>query len=176
MGTIKIEKISKSHLKMIKNFLNQEESLVFYLQRLALRHAQDQLSTTWVALDNQQNQDCIAGYFTLCTTSVDRLSVNTIPVLSHLPNYPIPAVLLARLAVDERVQGQRLGTRLLQEALALTFQNPIAARLMATDAISEDAIKFYHKNGFTKISTSLPARMILDLKPLKSLLGQSTST
>lgn len=174
MPNLIIEKLKKHHIKIAKNFSNQETSLVFYLQRLALRHAQEQLSTTWIALDNQKDQERIAGYFTLCTTSIERSLLNTNTEFSRLPpHYPVPAILLARLAVDERVQGQGLGARLLQEALGQTFQNPIAARLMATDAISEASINFYQKNGFIRLSTGLPARMILDLKPLRNFINSA---
>jgi len=90
--------------------------------------------------------------------------------LRRLPGFPIPAVLLARLAVDERVQGQGLGRYLFEEALGMTLQlaygGPVAFRLFVTDAIDEAAAKFYERFGFTRLAEEFPCRMVLDLKPL----------
>lgn len=169
--TIRIEVLQRKHRPLLKAFRNQQPSLVQYLQRFALRHIEkDLLSRTYVALDVQTGSERVAGYFSLATVSIERPSVENIPGLSKLPRFPIPGVLLARLAVDERVQGQGLGRFLFEEALGLalelTASGPVGFRLFVTDAIDDDAVRFYERFGLVRLSTTLPARMVLDIKAL----------
>jgi GNAT superfamily N-acetyltransferase len=171
MPTPRIEALERRHRPLFEGFQNQEASLVEYLRRFALRHAEkDLLSRTYLAIDEAGGAVRIAGYFSLTTVSVERASVEKIPALSKLPRFPIPGVLLTRLAVDERVQGQGLGRYLFEEALGLALElatsGPVAFRLFVTDAINEDAVRFYGRFGLARLSNALPARMVLDIKPL----------
>ena len=177
MPTPRIEVLQRRHRPLLVGFRNQEASLVAYLRRFALRHAEsDLLSRTYLATDGEEGAERIAGYFSLATVSVERASVGEIPALSRLPRFPIPGVLLARLAVDERVQGQGLGRYLFEEApglaLELAVSGPVAFRLFVTDAISEDAVRFYERFGLARLSHRLPARMVLDMKPLVGMVAR----
>jgi GNAT superfamily N-acetyltransferase len=173
---VSIELLSRSHRPLLKEFRNQHESLVEHLRRYALRHAEkDHLSKTHVAIDTSSGTRRLAGYFSLTTTSVDRDSVTGMDALARLPRYPIPAILVARLAVDERVQGQGVGRVLFREALGMTLrlvrEGPLSCRLLVADAIDEQAARFYERFAMSRISESFPARMVLDLS---SLLGSTT--
>jgi len=66
---------------------------------------------------------------------------------------PIPTILVARLAVDHRHQGRRLGSRLLAEALrrAVAASDVAAARLVVVDAVDEDAAGYYRRWGFVAV-------------------------
>ena len=168
---LRIEVLGRQHRALLVDFRNQHASLVDYLQRFALRHAEkDLLGRTFLALEGEPGAERLAGYFTLATASVDRSSVRAVESLDRLPGFPIPAVLLARLAVDQRVQGQGLGRYLFEEALGLTLElaraGPLAFRLLVTDAIDESAAEFYERFGFTRLGEKFPCRMALDLKPL----------
>jgi len=171
MSTPRIEALARKHRSLLKDFRNQEASLVEYLRRFALRHAErDLLSRTYLAIDEEGGVERIAGYFSLSTVSVERGSAEAIPALAKLPRFPIPGVLLARLAVDARVQGQGLGRHLFEEALGLALElatsGPVAFRLFVTDAVNEDAVRFYERFGLCRLSDALPARMVLDIRPL----------
>jgi len=87
-----------------------------------------------------------------------------------LPRFPIPAVLLARLAVDQRVQGQGLGRFLFEEGLGITLQlakaGPVAFRVFVTDAVDQAASRFYERFGLVRLARESPCRMVLDLAPL----------
>lgn len=91
--------------------------------------------------------------------SVERASVS-----------PIPGVLLAQLAVDQRVQGKGLGRYLFEEALGktltLAIEGPVVFGLFVADAIDEDASNFYQRRGFISLGGDYPTRMVLDLKPV----------
>lgn len=168
---LRIEVLARGHRSLLRHFRNQHDSLVDYLKRYALRHAEkDLLAKTFLAIDEHGDRERLAGYFTLATASVERASVDWIPALDRLPRFPIPAILLARLAVDERAQGQGLGRFLFEEALGLTLvlarTGPVAFRLFVTDAIDETAVRFYERFGLVRLEESLPCRMVLDLKPL----------
>jgi GNAT superfamily N-acetyltransferase len=65
----------------------------------------------------------------------------------------IPAVLLARLALDKTLQGQGLGSVLLAEALGRVVQATeiVAARFVVVDAVDEPAAAFYERHGFRRI-------------------------
>src|SRR4051794_39766525 len=133
---VRLVPLDRSHRPLLKEFRNRHRSLVEFLQRYALRHAErDLLSRTWVALDGER----VAGYFSLSTGSVDREAVDDregLQDLNRLPRFPVPAILLARLAVDERVQGQGLGRYLLEEALGRTLvlarEGPVRFRVLVT--------------------------------------------
>ena len=171
MAALRIETLARRHRPLLKQFRNQAPSLVQYLQRFALRHAEkDLLARTYLAVDGEAEAERIAGYFSLATVSVERSSVEKIEGLARLPRFPIPGVLLARLAVDERAQGQGLGRYLFEEALGLTLQmalnGPVAFRLFVTDALDANAARFYERFGLQRLADEFPARMVLDIKPL----------
>jgi GNAT superfamily N-acetyltransferase len=65
----------------------------------------------------------------------------------------VPAVLLARLALDRRYHGQGIGTALLVDAFhtALAGNAVFAVRFFVVDAIDESAFRFYQKHGFQGI-------------------------
>jgi len=170
---VRVEVLGRHHRVLLEDFQNQHRTLVEYLQRFALRHAEkDLLGRTYLAIESETGSERLAGYFTLAAASVERTAVGSIESLDRLPRFPIPAVLLARLAVDQRAQGQGLGKYLFEEALGLTLQlassGPVAFRLFATDAIDEAAAGFYERFGFSRLANAFPCRMVLDLKPLIS--------
>ena len=80
----------------------------------ALASQKADLARTYLALTDT----AVAGYFSLTTGSVRRESAPR-RFARGMPRHPIPTILIARLAVDRRHQGQQLGSRLLAEALRL---------------------------------------------------------
>jgi GNAT superfamily N-acetyltransferase len=166
-----VEALGRQHRALLKDFRNQHASLTEYLQRYALRHSEkDLLARTYVAIDDGPEGSRLAGYFSLTTLSVERSAAGKVSTLERLPRFPIPGVLLARLAVDQRVQGQGLGRFLFDEALGRTLQlaqsGPVAFRLFVTDALDAQAARFYERFGLMRLADEYPCRMVLDLLPL----------
>jgi GNAT superfamily N-acetyltransferase len=64
--------------------------------------------------------------------------------------YPIPVMVLARLAVDLRAQGTKLGAALLQNAVdrAVVVSLNAGVRALLVHAINERAKEFYEHYGF----------------------------
>jgi GNAT superfamily N-acetyltransferase len=69
----------------------------------------------------------------------------------------IPAVLLARLALDKSLHGLGHGGVLLAEALEriVVATQIVAARIVVVDALHERAASFYEHFGFTRIPGTL---------------------
>ncbi|EXJ16441.1 GNAT family N-acetyltransferase [Imhoffiella purpurea] len=169
--SLKIAPLDRSHRPLLADFRNTHPALADYLQRYALRHAEkDLLARTYVAIDSGSGAPRLAGYFSLATVSVERDSLAPLPALERLPRFPIPGILLARLAVDTRIRGQGLGRYLFEEALGLTLQlarsGPVAFRLFVTDAVDAEAASFYTHFGCVPLGDGFPRRMVLDLRPL----------
>lgn len=72
----------------------------------------------------------------------------------------IPAVLLARLALDTRLHGEGLGAELLWDALSrsVAAADAAGARLVVVDAIDDAAASFYSHFGF-RAPTGQPLRL-----------------
>jgi len=112
----------------------------------------------------------ILGYYTLSSYGID---VGQLPadVAKKLPRYPlVPATLLGRLAVDQRLQGQVIGEFLLMDALhrVLAQSAKIAAAAVVVDAIDAGAVKFYRHFGFAAFP-SIAGRLFLPMKAIADL-------
>ena len=116
-----------------------------YLQKYALQNQKKNAARTYVATRSNR----IVGYYSLAYGSV---SLEEAPekVKSGLPRYPIPVILLARLAVDSTEQRRGLGPALLKDALRRTVQAAEIAglRAMLVHAKDDSAKRFYEKFGF----------------------------
>lgn len=138
-----------------------------WLVRHAWASHKADLARTWLALDG----DMVAGYFALTTGSV-RPDEAPRRIARGMPRYPIPIILLARLAVDHRYQGQRLGARLLAEALrrAVAASDTAAARVVVVDAIDDSAAAYYRRWGFIDTPDN-PRRRYRKIADIRASLG-----
>lgn len=96
-------------------------------------------------------EDAVVGYYSLAG---HRLIRDGLPKnLGRGSPAEVPAVLLARLAIDARLQGQGLGGALLADALrrVVAATEIVAARFVLVDALHEDAALFYEHHGFGRI-------------------------
>lgn len=100
---------------------------------------------TFVVADD----DRVAGYFSLTVGQVDILDAPE-RIRKGMGNYPLPVVILARLAVCTQDQGRGIGFGLLQDAIRRTFliAEQAGIRAMLTHPIDEDAALFYSRFGF----------------------------
>lgn len=112
----------------------------------------------------------VAGYYTLAATSV-QLSDLPPAIVRRLPRYPtVPATLLARLAVDSRCRGRRLGELLLLDALkrSLDGSRAIGSTAVITDAKDGDARRFYEHYDFRAFG-GMPRRLFLPMATISEL-------
>jgi predicted N-acetyltransferase YhbS len=115
----------------------------------------------------------VVGYFSLTMGSVLRQDAPA-KLVRGLPAYPVGMVLVARLAVDRREQGNGLGGILLAEALrkAVAAGDAAAARLVVVDAIDENAARFYERHGFLP-APEHPLRLYRRMKDIVRSLDHS---
>ena len=84
----------------------------------------------------------------------------------------IPAILLAKLALDRSRQGQGLGAELLLAALGVIVGAARAAggRVVVVDAIDDGAAAFYRHHDFTPLPGD-PRRLVLKISSAAKALG-----
>jgi len=111
----------------------------------------------------------IMGY---ATVAAGHIEIDDLPVdrRKKLPRYPLPVLRLARLAVDQTHQGQKVGLVLLRYVLklALRMREEFGCVGVAVDA-KPAAIDFYRRFGFFALhvhegqsaSRPLPTAMFL---------------
>lgn len=133
------------------------------------RHAQGAGSArTFVVTD----PDRVVGYHTLTVGQVDALDAPE-RIRKGMGHYPIPVVILARLAVDRAYQGRGLGVGLLQDAIrrTLAIAEHAGIRALLTHPLDERAARFYARFGF--IASPLRAQqLLLLLKDARRVAGQ----
>lgn len=102
---------------------------------------------TYVVTDADEER--VVGYHALAVASIDHADATT-RATKGMPKHPIPAVLLARLAVDKSFQNRGLGPFLLADAMirAVAVSEEAGVRLMLVHALDEKAAEFYAYFGF----------------------------
>jgi len=121
------------------------EALNAYLRKYAYLNHQNRSARTYVAARNNR----VVAYYTLAAGSVSR--AETPPrVAQGLGQYPVPVILLARLAVDLREMGHGLGRSILKDALLRAAQasDMVGSRAVLTHAKDDSARNFYLRFGF----------------------------
>jgi GNAT superfamily N-acetyltransferase len=117
--------------------------------------------------------DRVVGYFSLAAHLVVR---GELPKkLGRGSPTSIPAVMLARLALDVGLHGEGLGGELLWDALtrARAASDIAAARLVVVDAIDPPAAAFYEHHGFAPIPGN-PNRLVQKMSDIASALDTKT--
>lgn len=116
-----------------------------FSQRYALMGAQSGNSRTFVVVDGE---DQVVGYYSLAAAAIEHEDAPP-RVTQGQPRYPLPAILMARFAVDGSPQGQGLGRALFRDALvrSLHITDDLGARAFVVDAKDDAAARFYAKFG-----------------------------
>lgn len=120
------------------------DSVDQWLKRRSLKNQIQGASRTYVVCEESR----VVAYYALasgavsCTEASGRFRRN-------MPD-PIPVVVLGRLGVDRRLQGQGFGRALIRDAGLRLIQaaDVIGIRGMTVQALSEEAKIFYEKVGF----------------------------
>ncbi len=122
-------------------------------------------TTVWTARDDP----VVVAFYAIAPTQFARVDL---PSRSLSAGYSqVPGYLIARLGLDSSLHGQGLGTQLLLDALERIVQAAADAggRLIAVDAIDEEAHRFYHHHGFQPIEAS--NRLVMKVASARSALG-----
>lgn len=135
-----------------------------------LRHAHQAQGSgsarTFVSCDGER----VAGYYSLTVGQIDTLEVPE-RVRRGMGQYPIPLIILARLAIDLDYQKRGLGFSLLQDAIqrAIAVAENAGIRALLTHPLDAEAEAFYRRFGFEPTPEN-DRQLILLLKDARRLV------
>ena len=140
-----------------------------FLKRHAFDKQRAMLSRTYVVTEGTR----VVGYFTLAHVAITQ--AESPKKLGRGMPSAIPAILMARFAVDRTVQGRGLGRSLFTDAVRRTWavmrSGPAPVRLFVVDAKDETARGFYER--FDMIPSPVdPMRLFLSYKTLAALFDE----
>ncbi len=135
--------LTSAHL--VVEFSCGESALDEWLKRRALSNQLSGASRTFVATDSD---GVVHGYYAMAAGAVAHQTA-TSSVPRNMPD-PVPVIVLARLAVDHRAQGMKLGAALLQDAVnrAVVVSENAGVRALLVHALNDRARHFYEHYGF----------------------------
>lgn len=148
-----------------------------FLARNAAKHMGKSLSMTWVLpaeFPKNGEKTPVAAYYTLATSTIAKNDVPDEAELGSLPGYPVPVVMLARLAVNIDYQGKGYGQKVLVSALrhAVKMTAPphhLPAIAVVLDILDEDAKGFYDKFAMFHEMCENPMRLFVPMNVLKHI-------
>lgn len=155
--------------------LTQEDgALAGYLKRNSRQHHDESISKTYVVVDaNAPAPRPIVGYITILNSEIVN-GATKVEALGEGYTFHWPSVKIARLAMDERLRGRKLGKDLVSFVVAMVTREimpRVGCRFLVVDS-NRTAIPFYEKMGFTLVNTEENRSqehpvMFLDLHKLK---------
>lgn len=131
-----------------------EPTLDAYLRQQAAQHHRDGISTTHVLVD-VADPARILGYYSLSAAQLLLADLQDAD-RKRLPNYPVPAIRMGRLAVSASEQGKGHGDYLLAHAVArcLGLRDQLGVRVLLVDALHEKAARFYRAYSFREATAN----------------------
>lgn len=131
------------------------------------RHATGQGTRTYVLVD--ERTEGVVGCFAIVPHMVEREQVPR--CVGRGAPRQIPAILLAKLALDRDAQSRGLGSDLLVRALQTVVEAARVAggKLIVVDAIDEAAARFYEHHDFDPIEGN-PSRLVQKLSTVATAL------
>lgn len=154
----RIETIKKQYQK--DEFDCGNPNLNDYLKKYARQNHEKGIAKTFVAIAGESKK--VAGYYTISSSTIEYGSLPD-SYRAKLPSYPIPAILIGKLAVDISSQRQGLGGYLLADAAtrALKISQELGVYAIRVDALDDRAKAFYLEYEFIafqniKLSLFLP--------------------
>jgi GNAT superfamily N-acetyltransferase len=115
--------------------------------------------------------DAVVGFYALAAAQVEAAAATTRLRQGQPRERPIPAVLLARLAVDDGHQGHGVGRSLLRDAMlrVLGVSDRIGIRALLVHAKHDRVRDWYLRFGFEPSPTD-PLHLVLLVKDLRATL------
>lgn len=153
--------LAASHI--LDGFECGEVVLDEWLKRRAMTNQLSGASRTFVVADLNSR---VYGYYAMAAGAVSH-SMASSAVRRNMPD-PVPVMVLARLAIDHRAQGIKLGASLLQDAVnrAVVVAQNTGVRALLVHALHDRARGFYEHYGFQK-SPQHPMTLMLRLSTVR---------
>jgi GNAT superfamily N-acetyltransferase len=155
------ETLDEHHI--LDEFSSGQPSLDAWLKRRFRANQVSGASRTYVLCEGSR----VVGYYAVASGAV---AIGTAPgrFRRHMPD-PIPVVVLARLAIDQKWQGRGIGRALYNDAARRVLQaaDAIGVRGILVHAISEEAKKFYMALGFDPCAGE-PTSLVITLADIRA--------
>jgi predicted N-acetyltransferase YhbS len=147
---------------ILDDFACGQASLDEWLKRRALTNQLSGASRTFVVTDQEGR---VYGYYAMAAGAVSHQAAIS---RRNMPD-PVPVMVLARLAVDYRAQGIKLGASLLQDAVgrAVSVSQHAGVRALIVHALHDRAKQFHEHYGFQE-SPQHPMTLMLRLNSVKA--------
>ncbi|VAX28369.1 hypothetical protein MNBD_NITROSPIRAE01-566 [hydrothermal vent metagenome] len=148
-----------------KNFDCGVEALNRYLEKYANQDQKRGLTKIYILSE----ENTIVGYYSLSAHSAMR---DNLPEEIKIGGYgDIPFLLLGRLAVDKKHQGQGYGDVLIFHAFKITMEiaEKVGILAMIVDAKNDAVVSFYEGFGFKRLKAT-ETRLVLPITALSKLL------
>lgn len=161
------EPLAKHH--RLDGFQCGEPALDEWLKRHArAAHASDSARVHVATLDDGET---VVGYYALAAAQVAPDEATARALKGQPRARPVPAILLARLAVDREHQGAGLGRSLLQDVLlrCVDAAEAIGARVLLVHAKHDAAKAWYIRYDFEESPTD-PLHLLMLLKDVRAFL------
>lgn len=131
-----------------EEFRSGQARLDTWLRASAGQAQRRDASRTYVVTDDDSGR--VVGFYTLVAGQVNVEDATSEVRRGMSQHFPIPVVVLARLAVDERRQGEGIGAALLADAMlrATRAANEVGIRAVVVGATDQRAAQFYRRFGF----------------------------
>ena len=153
--------LSAAHL--LDDFDCGEPALNDWLKRRAMSNQSSGASRTFVVLDQNQR---VCGYYAMAAGAVSHQMASS-SIRRNMPD-PVPVMVLARLAVAQHAQGEKLGAALLQDVVnrAVVVAYNTGVRAVLVHALHERAKQFYEHYGFQASPVdAMTLMLMLRVKP-----------
>jgi GNAT superfamily N-acetyltransferase len=167
MAEWSVERLDRSHDR--GEFTCGKGPLDNFLRTLVTQYEKRRLGRTYVVV--RPGEKRVLGYYTLASGAV---AFENLPeqATKKLPRHPVPVILLARLALDQSVQGQGLGGFLLIDALrrCLALAEQLGVHAVEVDATDDQARAFYQRYGFAPLQDD-PLHLFLPIATVQDAFG-----
>lgn len=140
-----------------------------FLHRFAFVNQRANTAQTYVVCQNRR----VVGYYSLTVGQADHQDAPA-RITKGVARYPIPLMILARLAIDTQEQGRGLGAALLKDALlrCVAAADIVGIRALLVHAKDEGARRFYQHFNFQPSPTD-PHHLFLLMKDIAQRVGHS---
>ena len=152
----------------LSRFHSGRDALDLWLRDQAVRGERAGVSrtTVWTAPDDP----IVVAFHAVAPTRFVRADL---PSRALSAGYTVvPGYLIGRLALDQTLHGQGLGSQLLLDALEriVSAATEAGGRLIAVDALDDHAHRFYRHHDFEPIEGS--ERLVMKISTARAVLGR----
>lgn len=133
----------------------EAQPLKTFLKKHALSYEAAHFARTYVVVD-EASRPKVWAYVTLICSSIEAIpghKVDDCRDAARLPDYP--AIKIARLAVDQALQGRGIGKELIAWSISISrdVMRHLGCRVLIVDS-KPSAVSFYTNAGFTLLNSA----------------------